>query len=180
MRILLYCFIIAILFLAGCRTAQQLISTPANNQIVKTKNGSEMLLGNCTRICLLQIPFSMHRARHRAGRGQARAIVNHGIAGLILTQTQKLRGRGFQFAGAQPVLDQAFDQGRFGRKGHSDQCRRAQDVNHETTVHHHQHRHRGAKPQAGHQALTEGRQAKDRDPPQHRQTKRTKLIDRGE
>ncbi len=58
MRILLYCFIIAILFLAGCGTAQQLISTPANNQIVKTKNGSEMLLGNCTRICLLQIPFS--------------------------------------------------------------------------------------------------------------------------
>ncbi len=58
MRILLYCYITAILFLAGCGTVQQLISTPAKNQIVKTKNGNEMLLGNCTRACLLQKPFS--------------------------------------------------------------------------------------------------------------------------
>ncbi len=58
MRKILYSYITAILFLAGCGTAQQLISTPANNQIVKAKNGTEMLLGNCTRACLLQKPFS--------------------------------------------------------------------------------------------------------------------------
>lgn len=58
MRILFYSYITAILFLAGCGTAQQLISTSANNQIVKAKNGSEILLGNCTRSCLLQKPFS--------------------------------------------------------------------------------------------------------------------------
>ncbi len=47
-----------ILFLVGCGTVQNLISTPPQNQIVKAKHGSEMLLGNCTRDCLLQKPFS--------------------------------------------------------------------------------------------------------------------------
>ena len=51
-------YLLAISILAGCGTAQQLISTPVKNQVVKAKNGSEMLLGNCNRNCLLQKPFS--------------------------------------------------------------------------------------------------------------------------
>ena len=54
----IYICLLAISILAGCGTAQQFISTPAKNQVVKAKNGTDMLLGNCTRSCLLQKPFS--------------------------------------------------------------------------------------------------------------------------
>jgi len=58
MRITIYMYLLAISILAGCGTAQQFISTTAVNRVVKAKNGSDMLLGNCTRSCLLQKPFS--------------------------------------------------------------------------------------------------------------------------
>ena len=58
MRITIYMYLVAISILAGCGTAQQFISTTAVNKVVKAKNGSDMLLGNCTRSCLLQKPFS--------------------------------------------------------------------------------------------------------------------------
>jgi hypothetical protein len=57
MRITIYIYLLAISILAGCGTAQQFISTTSKNQVVKAKNGSDMLLGNCTRSCLLQKLF---------------------------------------------------------------------------------------------------------------------------
>jgi hypothetical protein len=57
MRNAIYIFITAIL-LSGCGVAENLISTPVSNAVVKNANGTEMLLGHCTRSCLMQKPFS--------------------------------------------------------------------------------------------------------------------------
>jgi thiol-disulfide isomerase/thioredoxin len=49
---------IAVILLGGCGVAENLISTPVSNAVVKNTNGTEMLLGHCTRSCLMQKPFS--------------------------------------------------------------------------------------------------------------------------
>jgi tetratricopeptide (TPR) repeat protein len=58
MRNIKYLYLAAILVLTSCGTAQNLISTPVQNQIVKNSSGNEVLLGHCSRSCLLQKSFS--------------------------------------------------------------------------------------------------------------------------
>lgn len=57
MRNVIYICIAAI-FLTSCGVAENLISTPFTNAVVKNAKGNEMLLGHCTRSCLTQKPFA--------------------------------------------------------------------------------------------------------------------------
>jgi thiol-disulfide isomerase/thioredoxin len=57
MRNAIYICIIAII-LNSCGVAENLISTPHANAVVKNSKGSEILLGHCTRSCLTQKPFA--------------------------------------------------------------------------------------------------------------------------
>ena len=57
MRNTIYICLSAII-LNSCGIAESLISTPYSNAMVKNSNGTEMLLGHCTRSCLAQKPFA--------------------------------------------------------------------------------------------------------------------------
>jgi len=58
MRNALYICLAALFILGSCGVAENLISTPVSNTIVKNENGAEVLLGHCSRSCLRQKPFS--------------------------------------------------------------------------------------------------------------------------
>ena len=58
MRNIFYIGLAAILLFSSCGVAENLISTPVQNTIVKTENGTEVLLGHCSRSCLRQRPFN--------------------------------------------------------------------------------------------------------------------------
>ena len=57
MRNTLYISLAALFILSSCGVAENLISTPVQNTIVKNENGTEVLLGHCSRSCLRQKPF---------------------------------------------------------------------------------------------------------------------------
>jgi len=58
MRNALYICMAALFILSSCGVSENLISTPVQNTIVKNENGTEVLLGHCSRSCLRQKPFS--------------------------------------------------------------------------------------------------------------------------
>jgi len=58
MRIVIYIAMVTAVIFSSCGISENLISTPYSNAVVKNTNGTEMLLGHCTRSCLAQKPFA--------------------------------------------------------------------------------------------------------------------------